>query len=181
TPDPDGARALIAEAGAEGMKITLKTINLADRMAAATIVQANLADIGLEVEIVPMDAGPFWNLGLESEGEDWKDLEMWIMQYGDSPDPSQMTQWYISDQVGVWNWERWSDPEYDELFAAGLAETDLDKRHDIYVRMQEIMEDTGAYVWLMFPPLGVMYTTELEPEIQPNGYLWYVADFEWNG
>jgi peptide/nickel transport system substrate-binding protein len=179
TPDPDGARALIAEAGAEGLKITLKTINLADRMAAAQIIQANLADIGLEVEIVPMDAGPFWNLGLESEGDDWKDLEMWIMQYGDSPDPSQMTQWYISDQVGVWNWERWSDPEFDELFAAGLAETDLEKRHDIYVRMQEIMEDTGAYVWLMFPPLGVMYTEDLEPEIQPNGYLWYVADFEW--
>ncbi len=179
TPDPDKARELIAEAGAEGTKITLKTINLADRMAAAQIIQANLADVGLEVEIVPMDAGPFWNLGLETEGEDWKDLEMWIMQYGDSPDPSQMAQWYISDQVGVWNWERWSDPEFDELFAAGLGETDEGKRHDMYVRMQEIMEDTGAYVWLMFPPLGVMYRDDLEPVMQPNGSLWYVAEFKW--
>ena len=180
TPDPDAARALIAEAGAEGTKITLKTINLPDRMAAAQIIQANLADVGLEIEIVPMDAGPFWNLGLETEGEEWKDLEMWIMQYGDSPDPSQMAQWYISDQVGVWNWERWKDPEFDELYAAGLGETDEGKRHDMYVRMQEIMEDTGAYVWLMFPPLGVMYRDDLEPVIQPNGYAWYVAEFEWN-
>ena len=88
TPDPDAARALIAEAGAEGLKLTLKTINLPDRVAAAQIIQANLDDIGLEIEVVPMDAGPFWNLGLETEGEDWKELELWIMQYGDSPDPS---------------------------------------------------------------------------------------------
>ncbi|MBN34869.1 MAG: peptide ABC transporter substrate-binding protein [Rhodospirillaceae bacterium] len=180
TPDLDAARALIAEAGAEGMTVTLKTINVADRMAAATIIQANLAEIGLNVEVVPLDAGPFWALGLESEGDEWQRLELWIMSYLDSPDPSQMTQWFISDQVGVWNWERWSDPEFDELFAAGLAETDTAKRHDIYVRMQEIMEDTGAYVFLMFPPNGVMYREGLEPVITPNGYIWQVAEFEWN-
>jgi len=76
TPDPDAARALIAEAGAEGRKLTLKTINSADRIAAAQIIQANLADVGLELEVVPMDAGPFWNLGLETEGDEWKDLEL---------------------------------------------------------------------------------------------------------
>ncbi|MBT5435214.1 MAG: ABC transporter substrate-binding protein [Alphaproteobacteria bacterium] len=179
TPDLDAARALIAEAGAEGMSLTLKTINVADRIAAATIIQANLAEIGLNVEVVPVDPGPFWNLGLESEGDDWKDLELWIMSYLDSPDPSQMTQWYISDQVGVWNWERWSDPEYDELFAAGLAETDLEKRHAIYIRMQEIMEDTGGYVFLMFPPNGVLYREGLEPVITPNGYLFLLPGFGW--
>ena len=90
-----------------------------------------------------------------------------------------MAQWYISDQVGIWNWERWTDPEYDELYAAGLGETDEVKRHEIYIRMQEIMEDTGAYVWLMFPPLGIIYRDDLEPVIQPNGYAWYVSEFKW--
>ena len=79
----------VAAAGAEGRKLTLKTINQSDRVAACTIIQANLADIGLDVEVVPMDAGPFWNLGLESEGDEWKDLELWLMSYLDSPDPSQ--------------------------------------------------------------------------------------------
>ena len=178
-PDLEAARALIAEAGAEGTKLTLKTINLQDRMAAATIIQANLADIGLEVDVIPMDAGPFWNLGLEVEGDEWKDLELWIMSYLDSPDPSQMTQWFISDQVGVWNWERWSDEEFDQLFQDGLSETDPAKRHDMYVRMQEIMEDTGGYVWLMFPPNGVMYRKGLEPVITPNGYIWQTQHFNW--
>ena len=178
--DLDAARALMAEAGAEGLKVTLKTMNLQDRLAAATIVQANLAEIGIEVEVVPVDAGPFWNLGLEAEGDEWKDLELWIMAYLDSPDPSQMAQWYISDQVGVWNWERWSDPEFDELYAAGLAEIDSDKRHEMYIRMQEIMEDTGAYVWLMFPPRGVLYRKGLEPVITPNGYIWQLQSFIWS-
>ena len=80
----------------------------------------------------------------------------------------------------MWNWERWSDPEFDELFASGLGETDEGKRHDIYVRMQEIMEDTGAYVWLMFPPNGVMYRDTLDPVITPNGYIWQIQEFKWN-
>ena len=29
---------------------------------------------------------------------------------------------------------------------------DTTKREQIYLRMQEIMEDTGAYVWLTFDP-----------------------------
>ena len=127
-----------------------------------------------------MDAGPFWNLGLETEGDDWKDLELWLMSYLDSPDPSQMTQWYVSEQVGIWNWERWSDPEFDELAAKGLGESDPDKRHQIYVRMQEIMEDTGAYVFLNFPPNGGSCTGEgLEPVITPNGYIWQMQHFNW--
>lgn len=181
TANPDKARELLAEAGVDGLKVTLKTINIADRMAAAQIIQAQLADVGIEAEIVPLDPGPFWNLGLESEGEDWKDLELWIMQYGDSPDPSQMVQWYVSGQKGVWNWERWTDQEFDDLFAAGLAETDETKRHEMYVRMQDIMEETGAYVWLMFPPLAILRRADLDISVRPNGYLWYLADFAWQG
>ena len=181
TPDLEAARALVAEAGAEGLTLELKTINRVDRIATATVVQANLAEIGIDVDIIPMDAGPFWNLGLESEGDDWKDLQLWIMRYGDSPDPSQMAQWYVSGQVGIWNWERWSDPEFDALFQEGLVETDEAKRHDIYIRMQEIMEDTGAYVWLIHEPYGVIYRDTLTTSIRPSGWGWYVSKFAWSG
>ncbi len=179
-PDLDAARALVAEAGAEGLTLELKTINRVDRVATATVIQANLADIGIDVDVVPMDAGPFWNLGLESEGDDWKDLQLWLMRYGDAPDPSQMTQWYVSGQVGIWNWERWTDPEFDELFQQGLVETDEARRHDIYIRMQEIMEDTGAYVWLIHEPFGVIHRSDLRTSIRPSGWSWYVADFHWS-
>ncbi len=46
------------------------TINSANRIADGRIIQANLADVGLDLEIVPMAAGPFWNLGLETESDE---------------------------------------------------------------------------------------------------------------
>ena len=74
------------------------------------------------------------------------------MRYRCSPDPADAIQWFKKDQVGVWNWERWSSPEFETLWTQGLAETDKTKRNAIYLRMQEIMEDTGAYAWLTFDP-----------------------------
>ncbi len=174
--DPDAARALLHEAGAQGLQIELKTLNTTDRLAASQIVQANLADVGIEVVIVPLDSGPFWNLGLESEGDDWKDLQMWLMRYSSSPDPYEPFQWFVRDQVGVWNWERWSDDEFEDLYQQGLRETDPARREEIYLRMQEIMEETGAYVWLNHEPIPTLYSNVMDPAIHPDGNFflpWY--------
>jgi peptide/nickel transport system substrate-binding protein len=176
--NPDEARALLADAGASGLELTLKVLNKSDTTAAAQVIQANLADVGIAVDVVPLDAGPFWSLGLESKGDDWKDLQMWIMRFGDAPDPSQDTQWYVSSQVGVWNWERWKDAEFDKLADQGIAETDEAKRNQIYLRMQEIMEDTGAYAWLCHEPAPMLYKAELEPAIYPSSEL-MLPWFKW--
>jgi peptide/nickel transport system substrate-binding protein len=176
-PDLDKARALLKEAGVEGLELELKTLPNTDRLTMAQIIQANLGEIGIEVTVTPVDSGPFWNLGLEAQGEDWKDLQLWIMEFGDSPDPSQSTQWYISPQVGVWNWERWKSDEYDKLHADGQLETDPVKRDAIYQRMQEIMEDTGAYVWLVHRQVNVVYRDWMEPVILPGNHP-YAAWFK---
>src|SRR3546814_3655948 len=86
------------------------------------------------------------------------------MRYQDARDPSQQTQWYVSEQVGVWNWERWTDPEFDELHIAALAERDEAKRASMYLRMQDIMEATGAYVWIAHEPTirSEEHTSELQ-------------------
>lgn len=167
--NPDEARALLAEAGVSGLSVQFKTLNEAYRVTAAQIVQANLADVGITCEIVPVDAGPFWNLGLESKGEDWKGLQLWWMRFRTSPDPSDTLQWFVKSQIGIWNWERWSDPEFEELFAKGLAEPDNAKRHDVYIRMQEIMEDTGAYVWITHDPLNYIHSDKIIPGFDTGG------------
>lgn len=167
--NPDEARALLAEAGVSGLSVQFKTLNEAYRVTAAQIVQANLADVGITCEIVPVDPGPFWNLGLESKGEDWKGLQLWWMRFRTSPDPSDTMQWFLKSQVGVWNWERWSDPEFEELWTKGLSEPDNAKRQDIYVRMQEIMEDTGAYVWITHDPLNYIHSDKIVPDFDTGG------------
>jgi peptide/nickel transport system substrate-binding protein len=166
--NPEEAKALLAEAGVSDLSLEFKTLNESYRLTAAQVVQANLADVGIKLEIIPVDSGPFWNLGLESKGEDWKDLQMWWMRYRTSPDPSDGIQWFIKAQVGIWNWERWSDPEYEELWVKGLAETDDAKRRDIYLRMQEIMEDTGAYVWITHDPVNIIHKVGVIPDYDPG-------------
>lgn len=169
--NPDEARKLLADAGVSGLSLEFKTLNEPYRVTAAQIVQANLADVGITLQITPVDSGPFWNLGLESKGEDWKTLELWMMRFRTAPDPSDTMQWFIKSQVGVWNWERWSDPEFEDLWTKGLSEPDNAKRNDIYLRMQEIMEDTGAYVWVTHDPLNYIHKNNVIPAFDPGGEL----------
>jgi peptide/nickel transport system substrate-binding protein len=93
------------------------------------------------------------------------------MRFRMSPDPSDAIQWFVKSQVGVWNWERWSDPEFEDLWTKGLAETDAAKRQAIYERMQEIMEDTGAYVWITHDPLNYIHSDKIVPGFDTSGEI----------
>jgi len=169
---PDEAKDLLKQAGVSSLDLTLVALTSEpEQVAAAQIIQANLADIGLNVKVAPTDSGPYWNLGLESKGDQWKTLELWIMRYRCSPDPADAMQWFKKDQVGVWNWERWSSPEFETLWTQGLAETDKTKRNAIYLRMQEIMEDTGAYAWLTFDPWSYASVKEVDPSFESGGEM----------
>ena len=72
--DPAKAKALLDEAGVSGLSLTLRTLNNQERILASTIIQANLAAIGIAVEIMPLDSGPFWEMGQESKGDTWKKI-----------------------------------------------------------------------------------------------------------
>ncbi|MEQ8666409.1 MAG: ABC transporter substrate-binding protein [Rhodospirillales bacterium] len=169
--DPAKAKQLVEEAGATGLNLTLRTLNAQERILAAQIIQANLAAIGINVEIIPLDSGPFWEMGQESKGDTWKDLELWIMRYGSGPDPYEPFQWFVRDQVGIWNWERWSSDEFEDLFAKLVAETDSDERARIAIRMQEIMENTGGYVWLTHEPEVFIHRADIHATFAPSGEM----------
>jgi peptide/nickel transport system substrate-binding protein len=168
---PDEARALLQEAGVDGLELEIRTLNLQERMLAAQIIQANLQAVGITASILPMDSGPFWEMGQEEKGGDWQNLELYLMRFGTSPDPFDASQWYRSEQVGIWNWERVRIPEYDALYLEGIKETDPQKRHGIYVRMQELLEDTGAYVWLCHEPEAYVHRDDLILATAPAGEM----------
>lgn len=171
--DPARAVELLAEAGVSGLELTLRTLNTQERVLAAQIIQANLAAVGITVKVLPVDSGPFWEMGDESKGDTWKELELYLMRFGTVPDPYEATQWFVSSQVGIWNWERWTDEEYDRLYEEGIAEADPDKRHEIYLRMQQIMEDTGAYVWINHEPETYVHRSDITINAAPSGELNY--------
>ena len=171
TYNPEKARQLVSEAGAGGLELELKTLNQQERVLAAQIVQANLQAVGIKVKVLPLDGGPFWSLGQESKGDQWKDSQLWLMRYGTNPDPYAAMQWFVSGQVGKWNWERWTDDEFDDLYRKAMAEADTDKRHAMYLRMQEIMEDTGAYVWICHEPETYIHSTRIIPKTGPGAEM----------
>ena len=110
-------------------------------------------------------------MGQESKGDTWKDLELWIMRYGSGPDPYEPFQWFVRDQIGIWNWERWSSDEFEELFKKLVAETAPEERHKIAIRMQEIMENTGGYVWLTHEPEVFIHRADIAAQFAPSGEM----------
>lgn len=169
--DPAEAKALLDSAGVSGLSLTLRTLNNQERVLASQIIQANLAEIGISVEILPLDSGPFWEMGQESKGDTWKDLEIWLMRFGSGPDPFEPLQWFVREQVGIWNWERWSSDEFERIFEDIVAETDPARRASLGHRAQEIMEDTGAYVWLTHEPEVFVHRADIDTRFAPTGEM----------
>ena len=172
------AKQLLAEAGhPDGVKVTLTVVNSTDMNALAQFIQANAAEAGIEVEINSLESGLFWVQGIESEGDHWKTLQLFIHNWGWAPDPSSATMWYTPDQIGNWNWERWNSPEFLELHRQGLVELDPAKRGEIYSQMMDLMEESGAYLFLTPGVNPLLYRDTIVPAVSPDGRRYYVSKF----
>jgi peptide/nickel transport system substrate-binding protein len=142
--DPDRARELLAQEGVSDLFVTLDILNQSERLTAAQVIQANLADVGITCEIKQNDSGTFWTLGSDSSGTYWQELQLVLSRFSMEPDPSWATVWFTPEQVGVWNWERFDNAEYAELHAQGLVTQDVAERDRIYKRMQDLMDESGS-------------------------------------
>lgn len=173
--DVEGARALLAEAGLEGGFSTVLTVlNGAIPQATAAIVQANLAEIGIDVQINALDGGAYWAYG---ENDASRDLELVLVEYNGELDPGFQTQWFTADQIGKWNWQRWNSPEFDALHREGATTTDPAKRQEIYVAAQKLQDESAAFVWITHNTHAFAARTWLNPAILPNGSQWQYPAF----
>jgi peptide/nickel transport system substrate-binding protein len=171
-PAADFAKAkehLDAAGLSDGVTVTLDVLNKATNVTTAQIIQATCAQVGITVDINMHESGAFWSLGDSSGGERYKDIQLILNRYSMAPDPSYATAWFITAQKGIWNWERFSDAEFDKLEAAAKAETDNDKRAQMYQRMQDIMEESGAYRFLTHEATPVIYSNSIKPAFRPDG------------
>ena len=152
-----------------GATVTLDVLNKAANVTTAQVIQATLAQIGITVEVNLHESGAFWSLGDSSAGERYKDVQLILNRYSMGPDPSYATAWFVTAQKGIWNWERFSNEEFDKLEAAAKAETNVEKRSEMYQRMQDIMEDSGAYRFLTHEATPVIYSNSIKPAFRPDG------------
>ncbi len=168
--DLDKAREFLAAAGGPPSKpLTIEALNSTVWKTMAEVIQAQLAQIGIPTQINVQDSGSFWTIGMESEGDRWKDMQLVLNRFSMLPDPYYATSWFVTDQVGIWNWERFSSPEFDKLHQEALSETDTEKRAAMYREMQDLMEETGAYKFITHEGTPVMYREGLQPALRPDG------------
>lgn len=174
--DSAAAKALLAEAGhPDGFKTRITLLNLATYEAAALVIQANLAEVGIDAQIDRLDPGAYWGLG---EADKSKDLDLVIVDYSGKFDPNFQSQWFTSDQVGLWNWQRFRNAEFDKLHAESNATTDQAKREAMHIQMQNLMDESAAFVWLTHNANVFVAKTWLEPGLLPNGNNWQLANFK---
>ncbi len=166
--DPEKSRALLAQEGVSNLSVTLDILNQSERLTAAQVIQANLADVGINCEIKQNDSGTFWTLG-SKDGDYWNKLQLILQRFSMQPDPSWATVWFTPEQVGVWNWERFNSAEYKQLHEQGLVESDFGKRDEIYKKMQGLMDESGCYVFLTHEVVGAIHRDIIVPGLKPNG------------
>ncbi|ESZ02010.1 MULTISPECIES: ABC transporter substrate-binding protein [unclassified Mesorhizobium] len=172
------AKEFLEKASVRDLALTLDCTNDSVTSTVAQTVQAQLSQIGISVEINARDTSTFWTLGMESEGERWKDLQLILSGFYGLPDPHFDVTWFVQDQVGVWNWERFRSARFDELVAKAVTLDDPDARAKLYYEMQDLMEESGAYRFLTNGATPTVYrTTQMEAATRPDGTPLYV-DFQ---
>jgi peptide/nickel transport system substrate-binding protein len=164
------AKEYLAKAGmSDGASVTLDVLNKPTNVTTAQIIQATCAQAGITVEINLHESGAFWSLGDSSGGERYKDIQLILNRFSMAPDPSYATAWFTTAQKGIWNWERFSDEKFDAFEARAKAETDNVKRGNMYKRMQDMMEDSGAYRFITHEATPVIYNNGVKPAFRPDG------------
>ncbi len=163
------ARKLLADSGETDVSLTLDVINKTAYTTTAQVVQANLQQIGINLEINVHEAATFWALGDESKGDQWKSVQLIMNRFSMTPDPYYATAWFTQEQVGVWNWERFRSDEFDKIHEQAAQETNLARRDKMYRRAQDLMEQSGAYRFLTHEATPVIYRKSIRPAFRPDG------------
>ncbi|MGM0445631.1 MAG: ABC transporter substrate-binding protein [Bacillota bacterium] len=142
--DIEKAKEHLAEAGhSDGFEVEMVTTSNPLYMNICQIVKENLREINVEVNIKTIETSAWYEyVGKESHPI------MYFETFSLTLDPGYWVEWFTTEQVGKWNFLKWSNTEYDELADQAAVTMDLDEREEMYIEMQKIMDEDAAIIWL---------------------------------
>jgi len=113
--------------------------------AGLTVIQSNLAEVGINFDIVRVDGGT--NSQLRRDSEQTATLGGWTRR----PDPDPYFSSMVHSQSG-WNKQsaRLSDPEVDRLIDLSRSTIDDEARRAVFKEIGHYMFDTGHHITLMY-------------------------------
>jgi len=154
--DPEGARALLAEAGyPDGFSFGLKCPN--DRYindeALCKAMTAMLAQVGLDANLNAMPVRNYWPELREGNFDMY--LLGWSPGTFDAEHPIRFLVTSQNDEkkLGSWNFGGYSNPRVDDLLPQIQREIDPEKRQSMLDEVARIVRDDVVYVPLHIQPL----------------------------
>jgi peptide/nickel transport system substrate-binding protein len=169
--DRDKAQALLKASGISlPLRLSLDVDTRPQNLAAAQVIQWSLKKVGIEITLKTHENATFITLGREDLGADWRQLQLFLQNFIGMADPYYSITWFITAQLGLWNWERFSNAEFDQLNDAALATSDAAERDQMYQRMQDLMEQSGCYRFLTNGAMPLIYRNSVVPALRPDGY-----------
>jgi len=147
--DPEKARNLLEEAG-YGDGFSMKLLVGANSPDAETgvVLQEYYKDIGVDVELVSEEASLLWN-HLQAGNYEDAAMSFW---YPDFPDAAgTLVPFCYSTNTppdGCCNFSYYGNPEVDELLDEAAAETDMDRRAQLFQEVNKIVYEDAPRVWI---------------------------------
>jgi peptide/nickel transport system substrate-binding protein len=156
----NAAKKLVADAGASGKSVVIKTYADDPYPALATILQDALTSIGFKVTVQQMERSAFID-EVTTKG----DFEIGICRWAaGTTDMDEI--WYGSldtDSIGAsGNWSWYSNPELDKILEAAGGETDVAARKDLYKKAIDIFNQDVPQIPLYYPNGSRAYSKNLK-------------------
>ncbi|MBU0672554.1 MAG: peptide-binding protein [Candidatus Margulisbacteria bacterium] len=148
--NPEKARKLLAEAGAEELEFTILTNQgNKEREKAAVILQQQFKKVGVKVSVRIME----WSalLKIVNANNDPKDFETVLMGWSLGLDPDAYSIWHSSQYPRGFNFIDYHNRKVNQLLEKGRTTMAKDKRKKIYAKLWEEIASDQPYLFLWYP------------------------------
>jgi peptide/nickel transport system substrate-binding protein len=153
TKDIEAAKALLAEAGAEGLSAELNFIKGEEMPGLAQLIQEGCAEAGLDIKLVGADYGTFygkyWCPAEPADPPCSGASEFGIVDYGHRGTPNVYLNAALSTN-GVWNSSQYASDEYMAAFGEFQAAADVEGQTAAAGKIEAILNEDVA--------VGIPYT-----------------------
>jgi len=164
--DPVRAKELLAEAGyPDGFEVTLHVMPVTrpymfDPLKIGEVIQSYLATVGIRVKFYQVD----WSSYLQ-ETKDGKHQICLLGWTGDNGDPDNFMNIYDANRASIGmaqNRAFYINDKVDELLSAALATYDNEKRATYYKKIQEMIHEDAAWVYLVHSTQNLVFRNNIK-------------------
>ena len=176
--DPDGALQVIESEGVamsgDGIRLRLSyktSMNKISRFIAEAAGE-NLKHLGISLDIQSLEWGSFYSDVKQGN------FDLFSLNWIGIKDPDAYRLRFDSAATPPFGFNRggYSNPALDELLREGAAETDRDRRKDIYRRVQAILSEEVPYINLWWTDIVAVSSSRIAPfAIPPDGDFSFAA------